>query len=416
MRKRIAGLGFHLLFILPVLGFLLSLVNLRSKTSAFVYVVFAMIFGYAISFSNTSADSYRYAQAFANFDNNISFSRITAMYQNGELRDMYRLLLFYIVSLISNNPKVLYAFAGGIYGVFSYLSLRIFVKERGARFDNNVIILAIIFFTFISLTNINGFRFHTGSVVLFYSLYKCIIQKKIIWVIGIIITPLFHYGFIIIAPVFVLYKLSEGNFYNKKGIHPILYYTFILTFLASWVLTTNSINLGFLTQSDLISGAVGERLEYINSSEVGSLVDNRRESSFFLSVQKYFDYGIKIYVFVVVIFMYKSINKMTVNKANYTRLLAFVLFFYSIAFVASSVPSGGRFLNIAHLFMILLLGKLYAVDKGIKIKKLILWSLPVFSFSILFINIMAPILVLSPTFWYANVGWIILEGISQFSP
>src|SRR5690606_40147437 len=183
MNKKIAGLGIPLFFILPWLGFLLSLFDLKSKRSAFVYIAFAMLFGYAISVSNSSADSYRYAQAFAHFDNTLDYDRIVQLYRMGELRDMYRLLLFYFTSIFTNNPKVMYAFAGLVYGIFSYLSLRIFIKEYQGKWDRYVLVLALIFFTYISLSNINGFRFWTGALVLFYAVYNFIIERKNKWFI-----------------------------------------------------------------------------------------------------------------------------------------------------------------------------------------------------------------------------------------
>lgn len=413
--KKIAGLGIPLLFILPFMGFFTSLFNIRSKSSAFVYIAFAMTFGYAISFSDTSADSFRYAEAFDRFDNSITYNKIIEMYQSGELRDMYRLVVFYLVSIFSNNPKVMYAFAGLVYGTFSYLILRLFVNERGDKWDKYVVTLALVLFTYISLANINGFRFNTGALILFYSTYNFIIRKKISWVLGIFITPLFHYGFVLIVPILILYKFGERIFYKNNEVRPILFYIFILAFIASWLLRTNSINLSFLSQTDALSGAVGDRLDYVNSSDVATLVENRRESSLFLSVQKYFDYGIKIYVFVVVWNMRKWLKRMPGKNTEFTRLFAFVLFFYAVAFIATSIPSGGRFLNIAHVFFILLMGKFYSEYKIPKMKRLIMWALPVFSFNIMFINVMLPILILTPTFWYGNLFWIIIEGINKLN-
>ncbi len=414
MFKKIAGLGLPLLFILPITGFFAALFNIRSKSSAIVYVGFAMLFGYAISFSNNSSDSYRYAEAFLRFDNTLDYNTIIQLYRDGELRDLYRLLLFYVVSIFSNNPKVMYAFAGLIYGIFSYLSLRVFVRERGSKWDIYVFILALVFFTYVSLVNINSFRFNTGAMVLFYSTYKYIVQKRTGWLLGILITPLFHYGFILMVPVLIAYKFVERMLYSKEGVRPILFYLFILAFIASWVLETNMINLSFLSQTDMLSGAVGNRMDYVNSSEVASLVDSRSESSLFLGVQKYFGYGIKIYVFVTVLFMQKLMKRMIGNKTEYTRLFAFVLFFYTVAFIAASIPSGGRFLSIAHLFMILLMGKFYAIYKEENMKRLIVWALPVFSFNIVFINGLLPILLLTPTFWYGNIFWIIIEGMDFY--
>lgn len=410
MYKKLAGLGFPLFFILPIAGFITALLNIRSKSSAFVYVAFAMLFGYAISFSDTSADSYRYAEAFSRFDNTLDYNKIVELYQNGELRDLYRLLLFYVTSIFTSNPKIMYAFAGLVYGIFSYLALRVFVNERGKNWDIFTFILALLFFNYISLANINGFRFWTGALVLFYSTYNYTIKKKALWFIGILVTPLFHYGFILVVPILILYRVVQPLLYNEKGVKSIILYIFIIAFGASWILGTNSINIGFLAESDVL-GAAGSRMTQLNSQDMASLVENRREGSFFLSVQKYFDYGIKLFVFVAIIYLYKLLKKMKGNKTDYTRFFAFVLFFYSFAFIATSFPSGTRFLNIAHLFLFLFLAKNYAIYKKRSIKNLIIYSLPVFSFNIVFTNLMLPFLILTPTFWYGNFFWIILEGL-----
>ncbi|NMH25347.1 EpsG family protein [Flavobacterium solisilvae] len=413
MNKKIAGSGFPLFFLLPIAGFLTSLFDIKSKTSAFVYVAFATLFGYAISFSDSSADSYRYAEAFARFDNTLDYDTIVKMYRNGELRDTYQLLLFYFTSIFSDNPKVMYAFAGLVYGVFSYLNLRIFVKEQGNKWDKYTFVLALVFFTYISLANINGFRFWTGALVLFYAVYNCIILKKTRWIIGIMVAPLFHYGFMLIMPVLILYRFVHPMLYNSKRVNPILLYMFIIAFGFSWVLKTNSINLTFLT-SYMLSGEVVERIDYVNSEEIANLVEGRKETSLFLNVQQYFDYGIKIYVFVAVLFLNRLIKRMKGDKTIYTNLFAFVLFFYAFAFLASSVPSGSRFFDIAHLFLFVLLVKFYAIYKTKSYQNLILWSLPVFAFNIAFINGMLPLMILTPTFWYGNVFWIIIEGIDFY--
>jgi hypothetical protein len=87
------------------------------------------------------------------------------------------------------------------------------------------------------------------------------------------------------------------------------------------------------------------------------------------------------------------------------------MFFYSFGFIATSFPSGGRFLNIAHLFLMLLMVIMYAKYSNRNFQKIISWSLPVFSFNILFTNGMLSWLILTPTFWYGNFFWIIIEGL-----
>lgn len=411
--KKLAGLGIPLFILLPWTGFLISLFDIRSKKSMFVYLAFAALFGYSISFTDSSADSYRYAQAFSRFDNTLDYYTIIALYQSGQMRDLYRTLLFYFTSIFSNNPKVMYALAGLVYGWLSYLNLRILASVY-KRWDKYIFILGLVFYTYVSLSNINGFRFWTGAMLFFYATYNFIILGKKKWAIGVLLTPLFHYGFVIIAPLLILYKFVHPFLYSKKGVSKALYSLFIFTFFASWILSTNAINLGFLSNTGLLSGAVGERISYVNSEDVGQMVERRSENSLFLSVQKYFNYAIKIYVFIAVGSIYRFIKRMNIDKTVYSNLLAFVLFFYSFSFIALSIPSGGRFFNIAHLFLLVLLAMTYQINKQKQIKTIILLAIPVFSFNIAFISGMLPILILTPAFWYGNLFWIIMEGIGFY--
>lgn len=413
MFKRLSNISIPLFIVLPLAGFITSLFDVRSRSSAVVYVAFAALFGYAISFTNESADSYRYAIAFSEFDNTLNLDRIQQLYKNGELKDVYQLIVFYITSIFSSNPKVMYALAGSVYGIFSYLILKIFVVQKGPQNDLFSLVLAICFFTYISISNINGFKFWTGAVFVIYALYQVFIQRKKVWLFGVAIVPLFHYGLLLLLPVLLIYLLTERYFYDNGGVSQLLFYGFILAFVVSWGLEASSINLSFLSQSNIFSGAIGNRIDYLNDSETTAMLELRAENSTFLSVRKYFDILIKIYVFVVIVFMNNLVKRMQgINKIEYTRFFAFVLYFYSFAFIATSFPSGGRFVNMAHVFFFIFMVKLYAVYKKNKIQKLIILSLIPFSFSIAFTNGMLSLMILSPTFWYGNVFWIIYEGIN----
>ena len=148
----------------------------------------------------------------------------------------------------------------------------------------------------------------------------------------------------------------------------------------------------------------------MNSDRVSEIVQTRAQGSLFLGVQKYFGYGIKIYTFIVVVNLWKLLKKYNGNKIEFTRLLSAVMFFYSVAYIASSFPSGGRFMSIAHMLLFVLFAKFYNINKSKRMQRLILLSLPVFSFSVAFTNLMLPLMILSPTFWYGNIFWILIEG------
>lgn len=408
--KKITVLNIPIFFIIPWVGYLLSLLNIKSKISAFVYISFAAFFGYAISFTDTSADSYRYAIAFMQFDKSIDYSAIMQMYRNGELRDPYRLLLFYFTSLFSDSPKVLYAFAGVIYGSISYLNLRIYVNERGSQTDRYTLILALLFITFCSLTNINGFKFWTGAMVAFYATYKFIILNKKIWIIGIFIAPLMHYSFVLFIPIIIMLKLIIPFTYNSIRVKPIVFYLFVFTFIASWFLDTNLIDISFIGRSGILPGEIGNRLAYVNSENVSDIVEKRSESSLFLTVNTYFDNLIKVYVFIVILYINKFLKRLPGNAAYINRIFSFVLLFYSFCFIATSFPSGGRFMILAHMFLVIFLCRFHRLYNNYKIRVIILLSILPFSFKISFINVLLPILILTPSFWYAGMPGVLLES------
>ena len=128
-KKKIALLGVPFFFILPWSGFILSLLNIKARSTAFIYIATAAIFGYSFSFLNESADSFRYGLSFQDFDTTLNYEKIIELYKAGELRDVYRFVLFYISSIFSLNPKVMFAIAGGFFGYFSYQNLIILKNE-----------------------------------------------------------------------------------------------------------------------------------------------------------------------------------------------------------------------------------------------------------------------------------------------
>src|SRR5690606_20664277 len=248
-RKKIAFLGFPFFFMLPWLGFIFSLFDIKAKSSGVVYIATAAIFCFAFSFTDQSADSYRYALSFQEFDTNLTYEKLVILYQNGELRDLYRFLLYYLASLFSQNPKVMFAFAGMFYGYFSYQNMKILNMEFKGKLDKFTVIISLCFFVYCSFSNVNGLRFTTGAMVMFFSTYNLIIRNKLIYIIGVFALPLFHYGFVLLVPIIIGYLMINKFMYSNKGINKLLLTAFIIAFVLSWVLGINSISLGFLGNS-----------------------------------------------------------------------------------------------------------------------------------------------------------------------
>lgn len=409
MNKKLSALALPLFIFWPFGAFILSLSNLKSKSSAVIWVLFSTIFGYAFAFQFTSADSYRMAMVFDHF-NFSSLDDIYYLYRAGALTDLYRYLLYGITKSFTNNPKVLFAFFGFVFGIFSYLSIRSVVIEKGNKQSVYWSIILFIFFTLNPITNINGARFYTAAALFFYSISSFLFSNNKKWMLGILLAPLIHFSFLFATiPVFFFYFFQK-IFYNKTKIQNWVFTVFIITFFASWLLETNALNTGFLSEISPLK-SVSNKVDLYTSDRITETVNQRRSESLFLRVSRPFSYIIKIYFFLFLIIAKKLVNKMNIPKQNLNKLLSFILFFLSFGYVASSVPSGGRFLTIGYLFTMVLIAKLYYIFPSKKIKKYILWSLPVFSFSILFNIGYLSYALASSTLWYGSVPWIIWEGI-----
>lgn len=409
MYKNLSKIALPLFVFWPFGAFLFSLFDFKSKSSAIVYVLFVTVFGYSFTFQDTSADSYRVAMVFDFFDFS-TLSNIYFAYQAGGLTDLYRFFLYGLTKMFTNNPKVLFALFGFVFGIFSYLSIRLVVNEKRNRHGIYWSIIIFLFFASNPITNINGARFWTATLIFFYSTANFLFYNKKGWIIGILSTPLVHFSFLFVIPPVFLFYFFQKFFYSSTVIRSWLFISFVVLFFVSFFLETNSIKIGFLSESSFLSSSVSKKVDLYNSDRITEAVD-ARSSSLFHTVTRYFGYIKKIYFFIFLLAARQMIMRIKIRKQSLNKQLAFILFFLSFSFVASVIPSGSRFVAVGFLFTLLFIARLYFLFPTDEMKKFVLWSLPVFSFGILFGIGYLSISLVSSTIWYGNLPWIIWEGI-----
>jgi hypothetical protein len=178
----------------------------------------------------------------------------------------------------------------------------------------------------------------------------------------------------------------------------------------SWILETNIINLDFLS-SIIPSDSISNKIDKYNSDEMATLYQKRASESLFLKVSTFFLTLLKICVFFFIVYSRKLLKKIKEPNPVLNKLLSFVLFYFSFAFIISTLPSGTRFLMIGYLFFIIFILKLYLKYADRTIKNYILLLLPILSFKFFFNVVFLSFTLTSPTIWYGNVFWIIYEGI-----
>lgn len=408
LAKKPSLLNLVFFLFLPFFSFLLSLRNLKSKSNTIVFILFCVLYGFAFSFQYTKADSFRMAQVFVSFD----FKTLVDVYQVyilGGSPDVYKLGSYALIKNISSNPKVLFAFFGLVFGILWYFSIKIFLKEKRIPSDVYIYILFFVFLISNPITSINGARFNTAVWIFFIAVINIFLYSKKKYYFLLLIAPLVHFAFALPVLLTVFFYLFSRFFYNSNKINKLLYFLFVFTFLASWFLESNIIKLDFI--SDLIpSRSISNKISLYNSDDTSAVKEEKVSSSLFLQLSIYFNYITKAYFFAIIIYAYKWIKNLKQPDVLLIGFLAFLLLFYSVSFIAGSVPSGARFLHICYLLSLVLILKLYVANPSKTMKRFVVFSIPAYFFKIMSIVFFNYLLV-SKTLWFGNVFWIIYEGI-----
>lgn len=405
MLKRKIDLELPLFLLWPFGSFLLALRSIPSRKSGIIYVLFTTLFGYAFSFTTISADSYRVAWGFSN--SHYTIEKTFKNYGIGAITDVYKSLMYSLTQSFSDNPKVLFALFGLVFGFFSYKSLKLLLDIKVSQRDLYVGIIALVYFASNAIININGARFYTAAIIALCAIINLMYYNKKIWILPLIITVFIHFSYLFIVPLILLIYFFKPLLFNKDKTSSWIFIAFYAGFFISFLSDTNLLKLDFL--SGLLSTSVADKVELYNSSELSERYEERGETLFH-TVSRFFATVVKVYLFFIVLYMRKKLKGTIFLEKKLQRFFSFILLFYAVTFTLSVVPSGGRFITISNQLFLFFLVQYYLNDESKILKRYIVGLLPVFSFLLLFQIGYLGIVLTSSTIWYGNLFWVIYEG------
>lgn len=409
MKNKTSLLNIPIFCIFPFVSFLIAIRNLKSRTNGFVFIAFCTLFGYAFTFTNTSADSYRVALVFNEYVFK-SFSETYQLYLLGGSPDLYRFLCYTLVKSFTDNPKILFALFGLVFGIFWYWSYRLFLKEKEGHKDIVISILVFIFLISNPITNINGARFNTATWVFIVATIQIVRYGKLRYFILLLCAPLVHFGFLFGVIVVVLFSLLKKILVLDSVLFKWLFYVFAVCFLISWLLSTNVVKLDFLS-SIIPSESISNKLAAYNSDDTALMVEKRASESLFLKVSGFFLGCIKIVIFLIIFHFRSLLMKIEFVERDIKKLFAFVLFYFSLAYIASSVPSGVRFVMVGNIVVMFLFLKVYVTYRDVINKRYFMLLVPSFSFIFAFNSVFSSLTLVTKYLWFNNIFWIIYEGL-----
>jgi hypothetical protein len=199
---------FLLFFIWPFGSFLISVATLHKyKSSRIIFVMFAVLYGYTFVLDQTvsDADNGRIVKQFYAVSD-MDFSRFQDYLSADNNTDIFLPVSFYLISKISKNPHVLYAYFAFIYSLFFMLSFNYLIKIiSNKRLNYRIIIFLILFVVYIRFSSINGVRFWIACFIYIFGIMKILIDCKYRYLILISITPFIHFSYFFGLLVVIVY-------------------------------------------------------------------------------------------------------------------------------------------------------------------------------------------------------------------
>lgn len=337
-----------------------------------VVVGFTAVMGANIYYVNVTGDAVIYAKLF--LENNTYGVNLPDYISTGRI-DILNPLFNIFVGLFTRDPRILLSLYGLLYGLLIFLSLdktyhiiqeNIIVGVNTMHTIRKQEVSAFISFILVMMyfvnpmTHMGTFRFFFSVWLFFYGWLVYTKGQTLLGTILMFMAPLIHTAFAIPVVIVAIHKYV-------KIPTKILFIGVILCFIVGQVLNLQDYMhfFSFIERSDkynvyITDEAFEERQEIANKISIINVVSQY--------MYKYIFFGILLY-------SYSIIHKIK-RKGENSEIVAlynFVLLFYCFAYIFMLVPSMGRFLSLANIFLLYLVGILFPM--GFVRHKRILFSL-----------------------------------------
>jgi len=395
----------------PFLAFLGAMKRLDAKFNGLVFVMFYALFGYAISFTLTTADSYRIGARFC--QQRTLFDEVWTLYMEGSLTDVYLFFVFGFLRPFTHNPKVLFLVFGTVLGLFACLSIKQLYKVWPNRRNRYFYILVFVFFLFNSFLGMNGTRFNTGAMLFGFLVIQYLYFHKRYALFAVLLSPLFHFGLFVGVIIFYGYLFLQRWKHNFTFYFKL--YVFIMAF--SFISPQSLIGDNIGNTTDITdNNAINRKVElYVNNSknlEKEQEKTNGNQSLYRKSndaFTKLFGFVNSVGTFILFYLLYKKRKALVITESQ-QQFWQFIFFFYSLAIIASlTVGSGGRFIGIAQLFFYFWYTAVSPNNLSTYWKKQTKWIILINFYSISFL-IFNSIRLVTPLFWIAPPFITIIDG------
>jgi hypothetical protein len=333
--------GWFIIYLIWPFGALLKSFSwVRTKEAKNLFWLFCVYFGFTFVLKEGSfSDSARIARDLHEMSRSgISLNELLGtFYTTGSKNiDVIQSLITFIVSRFTDDARFLFAVFGLVFGYFYSRNIWLIMNKTNVHIGifSGLVLLSFVFVD--GIWNINGFRFNTAIQVFVYGSLSYFIEgnKRKLWITAAVV--FLHWSFLIAFAILLIYIFIR----NRSWIYFAL---FIISFFVASL------------QMDIVrnwfESYAPAMIQESRSGYLNEHVIEKRESM--ASTANWYVRGhveiIKWFVFASIAYIYlKGINKIRKHKQLF-NLFNFSLLFYAIVNILSSIPSVGRFYEVANM-------------------------------------------------------------------
>ena len=350
----------------PFVTTLVSIFNSVSvATKRFVTVAFSAIIGYNIYCFDVSGDSAHYVEHFIDY---LNFGlNLKETFAAGRV-DVFTSLSYWLVGLFTNNPHILFAFWGALYGLVMFESFRLISKRK------NTLLLSFVFLSLLYFVNGHGnlgtIRFCLALWYFFYFFIRYLGDFELQWLFCMFLAPLIHTTFILPCVITLIYRYSFLHI-------NMLICLMIISFVLGHVLPIGEYlgGLDYLADNENYS-------KYVSDNYINSWGDTESRMSFMHRfLMKLPEYS----CLAILLIVQYNIKKCKDTNPNVFNLYKFVVIMYSFSSLFVGVPNMGRFQLLSYMVFLFLMYKLFT-EKIIRYKKIYMVSLYVIFSSFIYMT------------------------------
>jgi len=329
----------------PFGALLISMREFRMPYARNLFYFFCIFVGltFVVSTGPNSADSARYAESLIKMHQAQSMS-VSGVFKGlysdeGNTVDIYEPLMTFFVSRFTGNPHILFMFFAIFLGFFYSRNLWYVFDRIKGKINTYLIPIMLLYALVCPIWNINGVRMWTALHVFVYGALPFLLDgnpKKLYWSVASIF---FHFSFFI--PVVILLSFQ---FLPKRWVT--IYFVFFI--LTSFV---KEVNIGAITNA--VSGHLPAFLlprvdSYTNPDYVQARNAANQSNAFHVDLANNITH---YFVYLMVIIIWLKGRLLLARHVNLERLFCYSLYSYGVAQILALVPSGGRFVTVANMFM-----------------------------------------------------------------